>query len=338
MSAFSGICKSEEVTLSNWVFTQIFEEGALGVSFFFVLSGFILSHRYHEKFLDKKQQKSSFYLARISRIYPLHILCFIISIPLVILDYDGNLIKLILTGIFNLTLTQSFIPYTSVYFSFNLPSWSLSNEIFFYLLFPFLTIWLKPQYCKKNAIIAITISILLFSLLFIIPKNLSHQLFYINPIIRLYDFSMGIILFGFYKHIKNKGTKLGTLFELLSVSLFVILFAFHNQAPSMLVNSLYYMIPICLIILSISLEQGRLSYLLRNFFLVKLGEISFAFYMIHQLIIRYYLKSVSTPLLKYYFIDILLIFIISAILSYLIYYHIELKSKNIIRNHYLRSR
>ena len=123
--------QSEEETLSNWIFTKIFEEGALGVSFFFVLSGFILSHRYHEKFLDRKQSKNSFYLVRISRIYPLHILCFVISIPLVIQNYDGNLIKLILTGIFNLTLIQSFVPYKSVYFSFNLPSWSLSNEIYF---------------------------------------------------------------------------------------------------------------------------------------------------------------------------------------------------------------
>lgn len=328
--------KSGDESFSNWIFEKVFSEGALGVSFFFVLSGFILTYRYHDKFANRQQSKTSFYIGRISRIYPLHLLCFVISIPLVIHQFDGNIIKLLFKGIFNLTLTQSFIPIQSVYFSFNMPSWSLSDEVFFYLLFPFLINLIKPNQLLKNTVIAVSLTILTLSLLLYIPQDWHHQLFYINPLARLYDFVMGIITFGFYKHIKATEIYLGTWFEVGAISTFIILFAFHNQASAIIVNSLYYIIPICLIILSISLEQGKISKFLQQKHLVILGEISFAFYMIHQLVIRYYLQLTTEPLLRYHAIDSVILFLISVGLSYFIYHYIEINAKNAIRNFYTK--
>ena len=45
--------------------------GALGVSFFFVLSGFILTYVYHDKL--KRENLAKFYFTRWARIWPLHI-------------------------------------------------------------------------------------------------------------------------------------------------------------------------------------------------------------------------------------------------------------------------
>ncbi|WP_430934932.1 acyltransferase family protein [Saccharicrinis sp. 156] len=329
--------RTEENTFSSWLFDNIFKEGALGVSFFFVLSGFILSYRYQNRFTNGLQSRSFFYIGRISRIYPLHIFTFIISLPFVFRTYEGKILNLLAKGFFNLSLTQSFIPKKSVYFSFNMPSWSLSDEMFFYFLFPLLSLRIKPNNLKLNTYIAVSLTILILILLTLVPSNLHHQFFYINPIIRLYDFVMGIFLFGFYNRLKQTKLKFGTLFELLSIISFCILFALHNNTPTLVVNSIYYMVPICLIILSTSLEQGKVSQLLQCKLFVILGEISFAFYMIHQLVIRYYLIAFPMPLLNH-FLDVLLLLFVSIILSYLTYKHIELKSKNLIRKYYSKQK
>ena len=145
---------------------------------------------------------------------------------------------------------------------------------------------------------------------------------------------MGILLYGFYQYLKSSKKQFGTTFEITSVLTFILLFLVHNKAPSILISSVYYMIPICLIIVSISLEQGKISAFLINRRFVLLGEVSFAFYMIHQLIIRYYLKITTVPILSYFFVDISLLLIISVILSYLLYHQVEMKFKNMIRYYY----
>ena len=58
---------------------HFFKEGFVGVSFFFVLSGFIIAYNYQEKLLTKTTTKRTFWVARIARIYPLHLLTLLIA-------------------------------------------------------------------------------------------------------------------------------------------------------------------------------------------------------------------------------------------------------------------
>ena len=55
------------------------EDGFIGVTFFFILSGFILAYSYSEKFIRDEVSKRKYFIARIARIYPLHLLTFIIA-------------------------------------------------------------------------------------------------------------------------------------------------------------------------------------------------------------------------------------------------------------------
>jgi peptidoglycan/LPS O-acetylase OafA/YrhL len=172
---------------------HIFYEGYAGVGFFFILSGFILAYSYRERLLSGNMSISTFYKTRIARIYPLHLLTFIIA-AILLQPFETSLGYLV-KFISNLTLTQSFLPFGGIYFAFNAPSWSISDEMFFYFLFPAILYMIY----KKRKIFSVIfggVSITLFFLTFLITKETyRHALFYINPLTRIVDFCIGICLF-----------------------------------------------------------------------------------------------------------------------------------------------
>ena len=67
-------------TIDKFFDTHFFKEGFVGVSFFFVLSGFIIAYNYQKKFSENKITKRAFWVARIARIYPLHWLTLFIDV------------------------------------------------------------------------------------------------------------------------------------------------------------------------------------------------------------------------------------------------------------------
>ena len=58
--------------ISDFFNIHFFKEGFVGVSFFFVLSGFIIAYNYQKKLSENTMTKRRFWVARIARIYPLH--------------------------------------------------------------------------------------------------------------------------------------------------------------------------------------------------------------------------------------------------------------------------
>ena len=68
--------------------------GGRGVSFFFVLSGFILTYVYSQRL--SKKDVPSFYFKRIIRLWPLHLVCLVISIWL--LGQDIHVARLAATA------------------------------------------------------------------------------------------------------------------------------------------------------------------------------------------------------------------------------------------------
>jgi peptidoglycan/LPS O-acetylase OafA/YrhL len=270
----------------KWIFLSIMKEGYLGVSFFFILSGFILAYNYQGKFLIKNYPVKQFYIARFARIYPLHFLTFLISIPFI---YGSTIFSdvLIFKSITNLTLTQSFIPIKGVYFSFNAPSWSISNEMFFYLLFPFI-VGAIYALKKKWYILLIIFSLIPIASL-LIPSDYYHQLFYINPIARIFDFAIGLSLYNLYVHLKtNVKTFNYNYLEISAVVLFIIFFYFHSDMPKVSRYSFYYWLPMSLIIIAFSFQKGFISKFLSHKLFIYLGEISFGIYMYHHLVMRYF--------------------------------------------------
>ncbi|CAM4459097.1 acyltransferase [Deinococcus marmoris] len=259
---------------ARWIYSTMFSDGYMGVSFFFILSGFILTYTYQER-LRKSDAGSmkKFFIARFARIYPLHALTFLISLPIAIYSSKG-LINSLVAGVFNASLLQSFPPVRWIYFSFNGPSWSISDETFFYALFPFLLVL-----TTRNLKVWIGAAIALFLVLLIaalqIPNTeLSHWFFYIFPVTRLWDFLVGILLarLAFALRPRLQSSALPDVGVWAALGLLVVLIAFHNDVPQNLRWSLYYAPAFALLIFSLTFSKGVIARLLSQRWLVYLGE------------------------------------------------------------------
>lgn len=314
--------KSNNV-IYNWLQRNVFFEGYMGVSFFFILSGFVLSYSYKEKFLNKKITRKDFYTARFARIYPLHFLTLIISIPIIYPKESIDVLNLIA----NVLLLQSFSFDDYHFFSLNPPAWSISDEMLFYLLFPFIIILFQKIKIIKTLFYSLIPIALVISILFTHSQD-HKNIFYVNPWIRCFDFILGIILFDIYQNKKQTISfltyKKATIFEICTLLIFIIFFAFHNYIQRGFRFSIYYWIPMCFIIFTFAMNKGFFSKLLSNSKLVFLGEISFSFYMIHFLIIAIGIKIKNKYLADFNDIILSLIcFLTTIALSYIAYIYFE---------------
>lgn len=313
----------KETNYAN-IFNSIFDEGFLGVSFFFILSGFILAYNYKEKFLIGNISKREFYISRLARIYPVHIattaLVFLLTFA-----QSGKGWEYLIQHVF---LIQSFFTSEEIYFSLNSPSWSISDEMFFYLLFPFA--FLISEKIRSYIFILYLIGILILNIQ--LDKNQDHYWLYISPYIRFSDFLLGIILFDIFEKVKVGYSKIKqpiVIFELGAILLFILFFVFHNKIDISYRYSIYYWVPMAAIILIFALshvaqKKSIITQFLSNKYMVLAGEISFSFYLLHVLeiqILNYIRKifSLNMDLMLFSFF----IFIVTLIASFLMYKFIE---------------
>lgn len=120
--------------------------GGYGVSFFFVLSGFILCYRYWDDFAAGVSRRSyrNFFVARVARIYPSYALALalITLLYLVIARLEpGSAVfpeNAVTSWLVNLLAIQTFAPSYATQQNWNGPGWSVSTEMFFYLACPFI--------------------------------------------------------------------------------------------------------------------------------------------------------------------------------------------------------
>jgi peptidoglycan/LPS O-acetylase OafA/YrhL len=294
------------------------QAGTLSVTFFFILSGFVLALNYKDKILCHKISRFSFFIKRLIKVYPLHFACFIAAVFL----FGGTIYQ----AVPNELLIQSWIPFKNYYFSFNPLSWYLSTQVFLYFMFPFLITILNKTGYKKAFILFLLIEIIILISTFFMPEKYFHRFYYIFPLPRLLDFVVGIFLCYVYNIFQNKKlhySKLKvSLFEILSVTSLIIFIVEVKNVSEVYTYSIYYWIPIAILILVFTIFNnagGGISYLLTNKYLVSMGNVSFSFFMIHILVIQG-----LNRLLTHYSVEIqwqlqfILYFVLTSALSILI--------------------
>lgn len=267
--------------VAPWLGTQ----GATGVSFFFMLSGFVLAWSMREG-----QTYRDFAVRRIARIYPAHAVSTAISLPILIgvgvFSASGDM----LPGIVSLSLLQSWIPNASYYFGGNLVSWSLSNEVFFYLMFPVLMGPIsgiaKPQRLGRLWFLIIVLCAVGVSMPFFVRPQaevgFGFWLVYVNPAFRLLEFALGMTL----ARIVKEGLVPHLPFSACATLAFAA-YVVAGWVPTYAMYSAVTLVPFAFLLVAAAQSdvKGTTSRVLRSKTLQTLGAWSFAFYLIHSTII-----------------------------------------------------
>lgn len=304
--------------------------GSLGVEYFLMLSGFVMTIGYGKKVLSEGFRYKEFFLKRIIRIYPLHFLCLAGWIMMNILSLTVTQFIILIP---NALLLQSFFPKQEIYFSGNAVSWCLSDLMLFYGLFPFLIIGINKEFKIFSLGFLSFIGICFAAIPFVNP-DFYHYLYYICPITRLISFVFGIYLWMIIeKWIASSqrqkfqlSYKVMTTVEILVLFFISCVVVFWKSIPAPYSFSLYWWLPICLIIITFTtLTGGGISKMLNYKWLVVFGNWSFSFYMIHLMGINFIQRVLIKMNFDFPFIvNLLLTFVIVLIVTAIVHlYFVE---------------
>lgn len=251
--------------------------GFAGVGFFFVLSGFVLTWS-----LRPGERPSGFYVRRFARIYPSYLV-----MALVALVVPVTVFAVSATGAAaNLLLVQSWFRAHDVVFSLNGVSWSLSCEAFFYLVAPFLIGWLAVR-SRRTAVVVCLSWVALTATAALVLGLSSQQLDtvgYTNPAIRSGEFVLGVLL----ATLVRAGWRPRLRFSLAAALLVVVGLVLARPLVTlpMSVTDVLLTPFVAFVILAAALaDLGPRRGWLGHEGLVYLGEVSFAFYLVHELVI-----------------------------------------------------
>ncbi|MFJ7271201.1 acyltransferase family protein [Streptomyces sp. NPDC099050] len=269
-----------EYRLASW-FTQA---GGLGVTFFFVLSGFVLTWSARDR-----DTTTGFWRRRFVKIYPNYVVTWALALSLFALYYTSAGV-----AVANLFMAQVWWPEYMTNFSVNAPSWSLAVEAVFYLCFPALLAAFKRidpgrlKYWITGAVATVVATPALAYALFPsgdrIPSghdsSVSQYWFsYVLPPVRMADFALGILVALAVKH--GRWRNIGMIWSSLLLAAGYWL-TFH--VPYLYGQRAVMIVPIVLVIAAAASAdiEGRPS-VFRHRAMVWLGEISFAFYLLHYI-------------------------------------------------------
>ncbi|KVC98426.1 acyltransferase family protein [Burkholderia ubonensis] len=267
--------------------------GWLGVSYFFILSGFIMVWSAKDN-----DTVGDFYLRRFAKIYPTHCLTWVLAF--VVGAVSVGEYKLWSS---NLLLVNTWVDDVKYFFVANRPSWSLCIEAFFYMLFPVLYKGMKlipEKFDLLGLVTAVAASLLVQTCIYLwVEPNhmmgafqISQRQFwasYIFPPPRLFEFVAGMFAARLLIHGRAPSLSKAASLALLLVTYIVAMFI-----PFQFGMSVVYIIPVSLLIVSIARDdlEARKT-VLSGETSVWLGEISYAFYMVHFLVLFFFLNLVS---------------------------------------------
>lgn len=277
----------------------IFSSANGGVTFFFILSGFILTW-----VAKQGESKRAFWRRRFWKIYPNHFVTFIAT---GILMGVAGIALTWKNTVPTLFLVQTWIPSFefSHYNGGNTPTWTLGVEALFYFLFPWLLI-LGRKIKASRLWLAIGVVTLVIIAIPVIAQTLLprepimmydpipwwHYWFVTHfPLTRLFEFALGILFALVVMNGRWIRMPLTAALGLVVVSMAAAAYIpdeFDQVAPMAL--------PIGLAIAAAgAADMNGRSTIFSNRVMVFLGEISFAFYIIHFLVVSYGPMGVVYP-------------------------------------------
>lgn len=272
--------------------------GFLGVTFFFILSGFILCHRYCGVDFSRNELYQ-FYAARFARVYPTYIISVVLSLPFLInavlyfQETGQKTIAALLTAgpVLAVAGLQAWLPGAAC--SVNCPTWSISNEVFFYLCFPLLLQMLRNSAMRLTVAaflcwLASTVVFLAIWQMFggghqlmatqvtiDMASDLAAQFIKFVPIGHLHEFIAGMLAFHLWRSPRAWHGWASLCFSAVA---FCALWRFHTDIPEIVFhNGVSIAVWLPLILGCAGIRRGVLTWPVATF----LGRISFSVYLFH---------------------------------------------------------
>ena len=279
----------------------VFDQGYLGVTFFFVLSGFVLTWS-----MRPGVSTSTFYWRRFARIWPAHMVALLIAIPVF---YSltpiaaGSFVKPFDLGVLLLSvvLLQGWSANPAILFSGNPAAWTLTVEALFYAMHP----WISRALVRigKRGALLLAAAAIAWAFVYRVGVLLwpeSWLALVPMPITRVPEFLLGIALAwamraGWTPRIPVLGG-----IAALAAALLVIVYGTLRPSASFVLNfgnELFLVaVGIAIVALASAAMRGRISAFASRW-QVKLGEWSFAFYLVHATMIYLALRlfGLQTP-------------------------------------------
>ncbi|MFE7524750.1 acyltransferase family protein [Kitasatospora sp. NPDC057542] len=257
--------------LVNWAFGA----GAVGVSFFFILSGFVLAWS-----ALPGERARTFWRRRLARIYPVHLVTAITALVLAYSLVPGLRPGGAREAAANLLLVSSWKP--EWWQTLNPVSWSLVCEAFFYSAFPVLYAGLRRLPTRALAATALAAGTLLVLMPWANTRYALGWTLYSSPLPRLPEFVLGVTLGLLVKTGTWRGPGLDVALAATLIGYFLV-----AQLPGEYGYAACTVLGLAMLIPAAARADltGAPSFW-RHPRLVRLGEWSFAFYMIHILVMR----------------------------------------------------
>ena len=288
-------------------FLEQFNLGGLGVYFFFVLSGFLITYLLiHEKEKTGTIKIKAFYIRRLLRIWPLYyfiiLLAFFIlpnfemmEIPWLQQFYHSNFIV-------NLVLFLLMLPNLALALNPAIAHagqlWSIGVEEQFYLIWPVL---FKRTNNLLRLLILLFVVVVGIKVLFILLLNSntipsSENMLALKKFMAMSKFECMIIgAFGAYGVKYNSKKMLSIVYHPIVFGISLLSLPLMNYfSPEILNDAIHlpYSVMFIVIILNVSTNKKGLV-LLENKFFNFLGKISYGLYMYHMMIVVFVIQMVA---------------------------------------------
>jgi peptidoglycan/LPS O-acetylase OafA/YrhL len=302
-------------------FNNLIADGHLGVDLFFILSGFILTYVYGGDWVDGRFSYRGFLWNRFARVYPLHlfmIFLFIIAYQAAYAmgmsgfegaDYEALPFHIFAVHAWGFTDGHAW----------NFPSWSISAEFFAYLLVP-VAFWVLM---RQSLLLSMTLALFAFVCTYLFAMVTGHTLtkmMYNFGILRISgEFMIGIALCKLFQ--SNK-----VPVSVARPGLVIILGAILAGSLMQINESIIVLLLAAVIFFIAQLGLEEKGNFLRHPALVYLGEISYATYMVHILVIIAAEKVIPEPWRN------TLTFIVIYVGSVCLYHLVELPARKMLRS------
>ncbi len=277
--------------------------GHVGVSLFFVLSGFILAYTYLNEDGRLTTNRGKFWMARFARVYPLYVFSLLLDWPHFYLKWVGPTLheKPLATAGLEigavsascLGLLQSWT--AGIAYLWNAPAWSVSVEAFFYAVFPFVTatVLVRDRRSMYRLVAGLWVAALLPAVVAVVGEarftDRESQIvwdhsFGASPLLRLPEFLIGVVAGQqFVRAMAGPQVAPGGWVRYgvwLSGGVILVVLACSPLIPQRLLHNGLLAPAFAVLVYSLARQPGPVGAVLGSRVLVLLGEASFAVYIL----------------------------------------------------------